>query len=42
MVDSKEVYYEKTYQTKDLDSGLYVIILTDLYNNTYTGKLIAE
>lgn len=42
MVDSKEVYYEKTYQTKDLDSGLYIIILTDLNNNTYTGKLIAE
>ncbi len=42
IVDSKEVYYEKSYQTRDLDSGLYVIILTDLNNNTYTGKLIAE
>ncbi|MDB3904960.1 S8 family serine peptidase [Crocinitomicaceae bacterium] len=42
MVNSIEVSYQNSYQTKDLDSGLYVIILTDLNNNTYTGKLIAE
>ena len=42
MVESKEVYYQNSYQTKDLDSGLYIIILTDLNNITYTGKLIAE
>jgi hypothetical protein len=42
MVDSKEVSFQKSYQTKNLKSGLYIIILTDLNYNTYTGKLIAE
>jgi len=42
IVDSKEVSFQKSYQTKNLKSGLYIIILTDLNYNTYTGKLIAE
>lgn len=42
MVDSKEVSFQKSYQTNHLKSGLYIVILTDLNYNTYTGKLIAE
>ena len=42
LIESKEVSFQKSYQTNHLRSGLYIIILTDLNYNTYTGKLIAE
>ena len=42
LIESKEVSFQKSYQTDHLKSGLYIVILTDLNYNTYTGKLIAE
>ena len=41
LIESKEVF-SKSYQTDHLKSGLYIVILTGLNYNTYTGKLIAE